>query len=283
MRRNLASLLLLAVALPFGASADDLEVSARLGWASAAQPVLHVLIMNRGKELRNLGVIAPEKTTCNGKRVGADPDHYRPFLDITNWHDSSTNGVVQPGKWLHRSFPLSKDAPLEPPCETTYTISDIDERSVVKTGSLSIPRDRPKRQVADFDQPRVSADLLVEQDRDYPGLLIARVLVRNESQRGLTLYEDEREVRCENATQADWPVLGGVLQGEDAGPYWVEPGGWTVFVDVLTLKDPDAAPSCSAEFRISALHESGERREVARVAGSLEARGYLERPWRHRR
>lgn len=76
-RRVLLGLLLLAVVcLPTEARASDLEVEANLSWASAAQPILHVLVKNNGDRARTLKVIAPEVLSCGGKEMRADPRHY---------------------------------------------------------------------------------------------------------------------------------------------------------------------------------------------------------------
>lgn len=271
------------VFLPLCGLAGDLEVATRLSWSSAAQPILHVLVRNTGKQLRDVNVVVPQALACDGKPIAADPDHYRAFIDLTNWHAASTNGVVQPGSWMHRSYPLALEAPLKPPCEVEYEVWDKETLEAVESGKVTVPVEPVRGTIADFDSPPVSTNVVVEEDRDYPGLLIARVLVQNQSERDLVLYEDERNIECRDGGKAVWPLLDGVLQGEDSGPASVGAGKWVVFVNAIRLEDPSRGESCTANFRIAGLHESGLRKEVSRVSTTLIPRGYVERPWRHKR
>lgn len=267
--------------MPARAWPSGLEIETSFSWVSAAPPVFHVLVRNNGTRARTLGFAVPGSFRCKGKRLRGDAERFGAFLALTSWHDPRTNGVVRPGEWLHRSYPLGLEAELQPPCEVTFNVSDLETAERVGYGTVPVPSEQPDRVFADFSTAAVSADVLVEADRGSSGLLIARVLVRNESSHDLTLYQAERSLACEGEGRAQWPVLEGVLQGEDAGPANVAPGSWTVFVNVVGVEQ--AAPaSCSASFRIEALHKDLSRRKVAAVSTVLEPQGYLSRPWRRR-
>ncbi len=281
--RRFSTVALCLVISPVAAFADKVETMTALSWNSAAQPILNVLALNEGEASRTLNVVAPEAIRCNGEKIKSVPKQYRRFLDITNWHSPSTDGVVRAGSWLHRSFPLGLEAPLEGSCEATFRVTDKESGETIESGRIDIPLEPPKREVSDLKNPAVSAEMLIEEDRDYPELLVVRVLARNNGQKGLVLYEEGRNVQCSDGCRIEWPMNGGVLQGEDSGPIWIGPGEWAAFVNVARFKRSSEAKPCTIDLRLSALHESGSRQEVARISGPLMPSGYISRPWRHRR
>ena len=263
--------------------ADDLDISTRFSWTTAARPILHVLVKNNGDQDRKLYILVPHDLRCGGKRVPANPLHYRPFMNVTTWHDSATNGIVHPKSWLHRSYPLAREAALNYPCTATVSVNDQETYKEIYSATLQVPQESPKSLITNRGAPTVSAEAIVEQDRSFSDLLIIRVLVRNQMDQAIALYEDMRNIECTGDAQAIWPMFGGVLQGEDSGPDWVEANEWTVFVNIVRVKKLKQG-KCTVSFRISSpVNSFNPRQEVARISKELIPEGYLERARQHKR
>lgn len=273
-----ASTALLFACVGIRASArEGLAVDARVSYSSAAQPELHVLVRNTSSDERILSVWAPRQVECSEKNPPIDRRREWIFLDLTNWHAELTVGRVRPGGWLHRSFPLGERWKSLENCRAEFVVSDWHSGEVIARDSISLDAGSPRRRLATVRAGMGKLDAVLEEDRDREGLLVLRVLVRNASSEGFVAYETARDVFCNGQPKVvNWTPRGGVLQGEDTGPVWVPPGGWGVFVNVLTGSKP--LRECEANIGVSALDRSGQSEPIARMTVSLAPEGYLERP-----
>ena len=61
----------------------------------------------------------------------------------------------------------------------------------------------------------------------------------------------DRNLECSDGKQISWALSHGVVQGEDVGPFRVQPGGWAVFVSSINVPKGVDLEKCKANMDIS--------------------------------
>ncbi len=252
------SLSLLFILGAEGGNNNGLSVEARTTWATPAQPEVHLLLRNPTEKAVPFALWigsmpGDEDIECAGTMQGVHP---KPFTRFAYWNGISTGhstGFVPPDGWAHRSLVLGVHGLLAP-CRVPYKLVLLDDEGATReaiNGEIEVGDPLP------FDRGKatnggVSSSVVVEKDERYDRRLIVRTLVENKGGHPLVVLVGSRTLDCPEGVRAGWALSHATVQGEDVGPFEIQPGKWAVFVTGVDVLSDMGVERCRASFDLLA-------------------------------
>jgi len=244
---------------------EGLSVESRTTWATPAQPEVHLVLRNPTQKAIPFALWigsmpGNEDVECAGTMEGIYP---RPFTRFAYWNGISTGqstGFVPPNGWTHRSLVLGVYGLLAP-CKVPYRLVLLDDKGATREvvdGKIEVGSPVPFERGEGSDHS-VHASAVVEEDERYDRRLILRTLVENRAEHPLVVLVGSRTLNCPQGAIAGWAVSHATVQGEDVGPFQIQPGKWAVFVAAVDVLSDKGVEECRASFDLFADTPEGLR------------------------
>lgn len=249
------------------------SVESRITWMTPLQPEVHLLLINPQEGAQTFSVFfgADGGIVCEDKLETGDIEVDLRLHRFDTLFAARSSGLIPPEGWAHREIILGSDGSVGP-CSVPYVVEFGDDQQDRVRGVIHVPRS-PKVEVSGFLVPVEwgEAEAMIE-STGLPDRYMLRILVRNLSEKILSIAVTNRRLQCESSGRAKWDLQGGAPTESGVGPVWLSVDGWAVFVAPIRVQ----GVSCRGSVEISAAGGHGASySEPLTIRFSLEAVGRI--------